>query len=101
VLTWWRGRAPPQARDGFYVIYDTSYRKIADVQAGNHLVGDIHEFRITPQDTALITIYRRRPADLSSVGGAKDGQIYDGSCRRSTSRRGASGSNGTASPASV
>lgn len=78
VLTWWRGRAPPHARDGFYVIYDTSYRKIADVQAGNHLVGDIHEFRITPQDTALITIYHRRPADLSSVGGAKDGQIYDG-----------------------
>jgi hypothetical protein len=78
VLTWWRGRAPPHARDGFYVIYDTSYRKIADVQAGNHLVGDIHEFRITPQDTALITIYHRRPADLSSVGGTKDGQIYDG-----------------------
>ena len=78
VLTWWRGRAPPHARDGYYVIYDSSYRKIADVRAGNHLVGDIHEFRITPQDTALITIYHRRPADLSSVGGAKNGQIYDG-----------------------
>jgi Arylsulfotransferase (ASST) len=78
VLTWWRGRAPPHARDGYYVIYDRSYRKIADVQAGNHLVGDIHEFRITPQDTALITVYHRRPANLSSVGGPKNGQIYDG-----------------------
>jgi len=78
VLTWWRGRAPPRARDGYYVVYDTSYRKIADVQAGNHLVGDIHEFLITPQNTALITVYHRRPADLSSVGGPKNGVIYDG-----------------------
>lgn len=78
VLTWWRGRAPPHARDGYYVIYDTSYRKIADVQAGNGLVGDIHEFRITPQDTAFITVYHRRPADLSPLGRSKHGQIYDG-----------------------
>ena len=78
VLTWWRGRAPPHARDGYYVIYDSSYRKVADVQAGNGLVGDIHEFRITPRDTAFITVYHRRPADLSSVGGPKNGQIYDG-----------------------
>jgi Arylsulfotransferase (ASST) len=78
VLTWWRGRAPPHARNGFYVIYDSTYRKVADVHAGNGLVGDIHEFRITPRDTALITVYHRRRADLSSVGGSKDGQIYDG-----------------------
>jgi hypothetical protein len=78
VLTWWRGRAPPHARDGYYVIYDSSYRKVADVQAGNGLVGDIHEFRITPRDTAFITVYHRRPADLSSVGGPKNGRIYDG-----------------------
>jgi hypothetical protein len=78
VLTWWRGRAPPHARDGFYVIYDTAYRKIADVHAGNGLVGDIHEFRITPRDTALITVYHRRRVDLSRLGGPKDGQIYDG-----------------------
>jgi hypothetical protein len=78
VLTWWRGRAPPHARNGFYVVYDSSYRKLADVHAGNGLVGDIHEFRITPRDTALITIYHRRRADLRPVGGAKDGLIYDG-----------------------
>jgi hypothetical protein len=78
VLTWWRGRAPPHARDGYYVIYDSSYPKIADVQAGNGLVGDIHEFLITPQDTAFITVYHRRPADLSSVGRSRHGTIYDG-----------------------
>jgi hypothetical protein len=78
VLTWWRGRAPPHARNGFYVVYDSSYKKLADVHAGNGLVGDIHEFRITPRDTALITIYHRRPADLRPVGGAKAGLIFDG-----------------------
>jgi hypothetical protein len=78
VLTWWRGRAPPHARNGFYVIYDSTYRKIADVHAGNGLVGDIHEFRITPRDTALITVYHRHRVDLSPLGGPKDGLIYDG-----------------------
>jgi hypothetical protein len=78
VLTWWRGRAPPHARNGFYVIYDDTYRKIADVHAGNGLVGDIHEFRITPRDTALITVYHRHRVDLSPLGGPKDGLIYDG-----------------------
>jgi arylsulfotransferase ASST len=78
VLTWWRGRHPPHARNGYYVIYDSTYHKVADVHAGNGLVGDIHEFRITPRDTALITVYHRRRVDLSSVGGPKDGEIYDG-----------------------
>ena len=78
VLTWWRGRAPPHSRDGYYVIYDSAYRRVTDVQAGNGLVGDIHEFRITPQNTALITVYHRRPANLSAVGGPKRGEIYEG-----------------------
>ena len=78
VLTWWRGRAPPRAKDGYYVIYDSAYRKVKDVQAGNGLVGDIHEFRITPRDTALITVYHRRPADLRPIGGRKNGEIYEG-----------------------
>lgn len=78
VLTWWRGRAPPHSKDGYYVIYDSAYRKITEVQAGNGLVGDIHEFLITPRDTALITIYHRRAADLRPVGGPKNGQIYEG-----------------------
>lgn len=78
VLTWWRGRAPAHSKDGYYVIYDSAYRKITSVQAGNGLVGDIHEFRITPRDTALMTVYHRRPADLRPVGGRKNGEIYEG-----------------------
>src|SRR5918992_519576 len=78
VLTWWRGRAPRGVGEGFYVIVDESYNEIATVTAGNGLTGDIHEFLITERDTALITIYERKPWDLSPVGGPKDGEIFDG-----------------------
>lgn len=78
VLTWWRGRAPGGVGGGYYVIYDSTYHKIAQVRAGRGLIGDLHEFRITPRDTALITVYKRRPADLSTVGGRRKGMVFDG-----------------------
>jgi hypothetical protein len=78
VLTWWRGRAEKGVGDGYYVIMSDAYREIARVYAGNGLVGDIHEFLITPRNTAMMTIYRRVPRDLSSVGGPSDGSIYEG-----------------------
>jgi hypothetical protein len=78
VLTWWRGRAPMGVGDGYYVIVDDAYREIATLTAGNGLIGDIHEFLITPRDTALISIYRRMPRDLSSMGGPKHGEIFEG-----------------------
>jgi hypothetical protein len=78
VLTWWRGKAPLGVGSGFYTIYDSSYHHVADVRAGNGLDGDIHEFLITPRNTALFTVYHRLPWDLSSVGGPKQGKIFDG-----------------------
>ena len=78
VLTWWRGRAEKGVGDGYFVIADESYRQIATVSAGNGLTGDIHEFLITPRDTALIAIYRRLPRDLTSLGGPEEGEIFDG-----------------------
>ncbi len=78
VLTWWRGRAPKGVGDGYDVIVDNSYREIAQVRAGNELKADIHEFLITPRDTALITVYHRMPADLSSVGGPRAGSVFEG-----------------------
>ena len=78
VLTWWRGRAPLGVGSGHYVIVDESYNEIATVTAGNGLTGDIHEFLITPRDTALLTVYERKPWDLSPVGGPKEGEIFDG-----------------------
>jgi hypothetical protein len=79
VLTWWRGKVSNVGvGDGWYVIYDTSYRPVAEVRAGNGLVGDVHEFLITENNTALFTVYHRLPVDLSSVGGPKEGKIWDG-----------------------
>ena len=79
VLTWWRGHlSNVGVGDGWYVIYDTSYRPVAEVRAGNGLVGDVHEFLITKNNTALFTVYHRLPVDLSSVGGPKEGKIWDG-----------------------
>jgi len=40
--------------------------------------GDHHEFLITPQITALITIYNKVPMDLSSVGASTDSAVLDG-----------------------
>jgi hypothetical protein len=71
VLTW--GQTP-----GEYVIFDASYREIARFRAANGYDGDHHEFLISPQDTALITIYNAVPRDLSSVGGSKDSVAIQG-----------------------
>ena len=40
--------------------------------------GDLHEFQITKNGTALVTIYDPIPADLASVGGPELGWLYDG-----------------------
>jgi hypothetical protein len=58
VLTWSQsagigGQAVGQTVD---YILDTQYQVIATVLAGNGYDADSHEFRITPQNTALITI---------------------------------------------
>jgi hypothetical protein len=78
VLTWWRGETDKGVGNGRYVVTDRSYRVIANVRAGHGLAGDIHEFLLTPRDTALITIYRSVRRDLTAVGGPKDGAIKEG-----------------------
>lgn len=40
--------------------------------------GDLHDFQITPNDTALLMIYDPIPVDLSPFGGPKLGWMYDG-----------------------
>jgi hypothetical protein len=77
VLTWWEGVHNGYG-EGEYLILDSSYREVTRVRAGNGYRGDHHEFLITPEDTALITIYHKVPMDLSSVGGSKEGAVMDG-----------------------
>jgi Arylsulfotransferase (ASST) len=71
VLTW--GETP-----GEYVIFDSSYHEIARLRAANGYNGDHHEFLISPQDTALITIYNAVPWDLTPVGGSKESVAWQG-----------------------
>jgi len=70
VLTWYQG--------GIDYIVDSSYHVVATVHAGNGLDLDGHEFALTPQGTALVTIFHGVPFDLSSIGGPKDGIVVDG-----------------------
>ena len=77
VLTWWEGHHTGYGQ-GEYVIFDRSYREIERVRAGNGYEGDHHEFVITPEDTALITIYSEVRRDLSGVGGPVDGAVLEG-----------------------
>jgi hypothetical protein len=72
VLTWM------EEGSGEYVICDHTYHEIARIEAGNGFEGDPHEFLISPQDTALITIFNRVPRDLSSVGGPKESVAVQG-----------------------
>jgi hypothetical protein len=77
VLTWWEGNIELGHGVGEYVIADSSYRTIRRVQAARGLRGDLHEFVITARDTALLTSYVVEKADLSAVGGARNGTIQD------------------------
>lgn len=60
---------------------DETYQVVRVVEAvetrGQNLRGDIHEFHITAQDTALMTVYYPQPADLSPLGGPRDGWVLD------------------------
>jgi hypothetical protein len=77
VLTWWQGVLKNGHGVGSYVIANTAYEPIAHVQAGNGLQGDLHEFLLTSEGTALLTTYMTTERDLRSVGGAEDGMIQD------------------------
>jgi hypothetical protein len=75
VLTWWQGLSGAGLGFGKDVIYDTSYRQIATVNAANGLPADLHEFEITAQNTALITTYQPVIWDASAMRGGRKRQI--------------------------
>ena len=56
---------------------DQSYALTKVAPGGEHTVGDMHEFVITQDDTALLTVYESVPADLSPIGGPKHGYLLD------------------------
>jgi hypothetical protein len=69
VLTWAEDEVVQGQRLNEYVILDGSYHEVTRLRAGYGYLGDHHEFLITPQYTALITIYSLVSMDLGPVLG--------------------------------
>lgn len=78
VITYFDGEVYAGHGRGVYRILDSNYRLIQTVEAQRGLIGDLHEFVITPEGTALFTTYGEASADLSSLGGPSDGTYWYG-----------------------
>lgn len=79
VLVWWQGYIA-KLGVGFGVdeVYDSSYRRVAQIRAGNGYWADLHDVQITPQGSAFITAYTLVDANLSSAHGPSNGVLLDG-----------------------
>ena len=78
VLTWWNGQTGGTYGSGNCYIADDGYTQIAEVKCGNGLMADMHEFNLTSQGTALVDAYKPQRADMTSVGGKKNGVVAAG-----------------------
>jgi len=78
VLTWWQDPLVAGGHRGAgVVIANSSYMPVATVRAGNGYEPDLHAFKITPQGTALFTVYDAIRCNLSAYGGPADGAVAD------------------------
>ncbi|KAL9004623.1 MAG: hypothetical protein Q9188_002565 [Gyalolechia gomerana] len=91
VLTFWAGLSSEGGNVGHgygnITFLDASYRNILTVCPKLGLVipggqsypceADFHESFLTDRDTLIVTAYNATPADLSVIGGPKDGWIFD------------------------
>jgi hypothetical protein len=77
VMTWWQGTFHDGSNGhGVGYIADEHYHVIATVK-GVTGPADLHEFRLTSRGTALLTEYQHVKADLTEVGGPKDGEVLN------------------------
>lgn len=88
VLTFWQGTlaSPPVYTNlpaassepgSCYYILDNTYAVIKTVSAQNDYESDIHEFLITPNNTALFLSTKSIPMDLTPYGGPQNGYVND------------------------
>ena len=54
VLTWWEGKSPGGVPHGEWVVVDATYRELARFGPARGRNGDLHEFVISAQNTALV-----------------------------------------------
>jgi Arylsulfotransferase (ASST) len=78
VLTWWQGRILQLGfGQGEDLLYDSSYRQVARVRAGNGYRADLHEIRLTPEGTAWIDVFDPIEMNLSRLHGSSRGVLTD------------------------
>jgi hypothetical protein len=78
VLSWWQGYIPPEGfGEGEEVIANSAYQQIGRVHAGNGFKADLHDFHITPLQTAVLSVFDPIDCNLSSVGGPGGGAVTD------------------------
>jgi hypothetical protein len=88
VLTFWQGTlaTPPTYTNvpagssesgSCYYILDNTYKVIKTVTAQYGFIPDIHEFLLTPSNTALFLSTKAVPMNLVPYGGPKNGYIQD------------------------
>jgi hypothetical protein len=77
VLTFWRGTSRQGIGVGEMLVLDQSYRVIRRIRTANGFRPDLHEFKITPQGTAIIITYPVVRTDLRKVKGARKGLAVD------------------------
>jgi hypothetical protein len=77
VLTYWRGTSRQGIGTGEMVMLDQSYHVIRRIRAPNGLKPDLHEFKITPDDKAVIVSYPIVRQNLRAVKGRKRGLVVD------------------------
>lgn len=88
VLTFWQGTlaTPPAYTNApggssepgsCYYILDNTYAVIKLVSAQRGYTSDIHEFLLTPHNTALLLSTKSVPMDLTPYGGPQDGYVQD------------------------
>jgi hypothetical protein len=79
VLTWFQGLIVEGFGQGQLIVADSSYQIKHVIRAHGGQLADFHEFVISSQNTALITIYRRHSnVDLRPVGGPASGYLVSG-----------------------
>ncbi|KAK3719039.1 hypothetical protein LTR37_004603 [Vermiconidia calcicola] len=68
-LTFWLGDDTVRGHGaGHYYMLDSSYDIVHEISAANEMYADLHEFIITPEDTALIIIFEPKLADVRPLG---------------------------------
>jgi Arylsulfotransferase (ASST) len=77
VLTYWRGTSRQGIGTGEMVMLDQSYRVIHRIRSANGFRPDLHEFKVTPDDKALIVTYPIVRQNLKAVKGPKRGLVVD------------------------